>query len=131
MFGENGTEFFDEVISLYNTMTYNPDGTIRKDTTSFTQEDFNKLNIANQKISQIQDHINNISARNGARINRLDAVSLQMKEENTQMKEYRSLQTDTDIAAAAIKLSKDETALNYALQVGSRLIQQTLFDFLG
>ncbi|HPI19970.1 MAG TPA: hypothetical protein PKY56_06320, partial [Candidatus Kapabacteria bacterium] len=72
-----------------------------------------------------------VSARNGSRINRLGAISLQMTEENTRLKEYRSLQADTDVASSAIKLSQDETALNYALQVGSRLIQQTLFDFLS
>ncbi|HPO64123.1 MAG TPA: hypothetical protein PK762_13675 [Candidatus Kapabacteria bacterium] len=131
VFGENGTEVFEQIISLYNTLAYNSDGTLRGDNTTFTQEDFNRLNIANQKISQLQDKMYNVSARNGSRINRLGAISLQMTEENTRLKEYRSLQADTDVASSAIKLSQDETALNYALQVGSRLIQQTLFDFLS
>ena len=130
VFGENGAEFFEGIISLYNVLAHSADGTLRRDDASFTAEDFSKLNEAYQNISQIQEKMYNVSARNGSRINRLNSISYQMTEENIRLKEYRSLNSDTDVADAAIKLSKYENALNYALQVGSRLIQQTLFDFL-
>ena len=131
IFGENGTAVFEAIIDIYNLFTYNSDGTTRGLNDQFTLEDMGKFDEYQQKIAYIYDDLVNVTARNGARIDRLSAIGDQLNFENTRLKELRSAAEDTDMAASTLNLMKEETALQYTLQVGARLIPQSLFDFLG
>lgn len=130
LFGKNGTEFFESVIELYNLLTYNENGEKRNDSSLFNTSDIAKLSQIHQKIANFNDNLSKISAQNGARINRLTLISEQIDQETIRLKDFLSIQEDADIAKAVINLSREETALKYTLQVGTKLFQQSLFDFL-
>lgn len=130
IFGTDGTEFFNSVIDLYNLLTYNSDGATRSTNDLFSKAEFDKLNKYQAQIQEYQIKLDNTTAVNGIRINRLENIAAQMKEEAIRLKEFRSMTEDADITRAAINLQKEETALQYSLQMGSRLLQNSLFDFL-
>jgi flagellin-like hook-associated protein FlgL len=109
---------------------YNKDGTLRKDTDLFNTDDLSKLNNYQKEIGQMYDRLNRANARNGALINRLEAQKDQTASLLTAFEGYRSKVADTDYASATIQLTKDQSTLQFALQVGARLTQATLFDFL-
>ena len=132
LFGKNGTELFDKIVQLYNKITYKSDGTARTEKDPFVSGEIdNDLNSLHAQIATLNESMNNIAAQNGSRINRLQIISDQMKNENTQLDAFRSQQEDTDVAQTTLDLRRTETALQYTLQVGSQLIQKSLFDFLG
>ena len=64
-------------------------------------------------------------------LDRMDAVKSQTTEENTRLDTIKSSYEDADYAQTAINLAKDDSALQYTLQVGSQLMSKTLFDFLS
>lgn len=131
MFGAQGTDLFNNIIGLYNTLAYKSDGTARTSTDALTQDDLTKINDYQKQISTYTDNVNNASAKNGTRINRFTAINDQLTSENTRLDSFRSQLQDTDIAKTSIDLTKESTALQYSLQVGTHLINQTLFDFLS
>ena len=63
-------------------------------------------------------------------LNRIVNLRDQLTDENIRLKDYRSIREDADVAEAALNLRREETALQYALQVGARINQTSLFDFL-
>ncbi len=131
LFGEAGAEAFKSIVNLYNTITFNPDGSKRDLTDALTTEDIGKLNVFQKEIAHSYEKINRTNGELGVRINRLEAIRQQTEEESVRLKEFRSIHEDTDVADSAIKLSKEENLLQYTLQVGGRLIRQSLLDFLG
>jgi flagellin-like hook-associated protein FlgL len=131
MFGQNGIEVFQSVIDIYNLMTYKSDGTLRGKADSLNLEEQNKLDSLQKNVADIYEKLLEVSSENGTRLNRLDSISNQMTEESTRLKELLSIETDTDMANSTINMMKEETALQYTLQVGARLIPQSLFDFLA
>ncbi len=130
IFGENGTEVFASLIDLYNLVMYNEDGTIRGVNDVLRVDEVDKLNIIQEKIANFSYKINQITSRNGGRANRFQILRDQIYEENNRLKEFLSQKNDADIAKTALELSKDEYALQYSLQVGGRILQNSLFDFL-
>jgi flagellar hook-associated protein 3 FlgL len=131
LFGAEGAEAFKSIINLYNTITFNRDGTKRDLTDALTTEDVGKLDVFQKEIAQFYERINRTNGELGIRINRMEAIRQQTEEENVRLKEFRSLHEDANVADAAIKLSKEENLLQYTLQVGGRLIRQSLLDFLA
>ena len=131
LFGGNGDEIFKTIVNLFNVIAFNKDGTKREVVDSLTSEDIGELNTYQKEIADYFDRINSVNAKIGIKINRLDAISSQTKEENIRLEDFRSLYEDTDIADAAIQLSKEENLLQYTLQIGGRLLRQSLLDFLG
>jgi flagellar hook-associated protein 3 FlgL len=130
IFGENGSGLFDSIIKMYNLMMYNGNGEKRSTTETFSVDDEKKMSQYFQELSQYQDMINRAAANNGTRYLRLTSVGDQISSENLLLKEYRSGQEDTDVAKTTIALKREETALQYSLQVGSKMMQLSLFDFL-
>lgn len=130
IFGKNGTEVFTTLIDLYNLVMYNEDGTVRGVNDVLRVDEVDKLNIVQEKIANFSYKINQITARNGGRANRFQILRDQIYEENNRLKEFLSQKNDADIAKTALELSKDEYALQYSLQVGGRILQNSLFDFL-
>lgn len=131
LFGTGGTAVFDKIVELYNMFTYRSDGAVRGRLDNFSFAELERMSQLQNEIMDIYDKINSAAAENGAKINRMEAISGQMTLENTRLHEIRSIDSDTDIASSALKLSREESALQYTLQVGARLLPQSLFDFLG
>lgn len=130
IFGQNGTEVFSALIDLYNLVMYNEDGTTRGPNDVLKVEEVEKLNKIQEKIASFSYKINQITSRNGGRANRFQILRDQIYEENNRLKEFLSQKNDADIAKTALELSKDEYALQYSLQLGGRILQNSLFDFL-
>ncbi len=130
VFGQNSTELFDSIIELYNLLAYNKEGNQRQLGDFLNTDEIGKISNFQQNIAQIAEKLDNASGRNGAKLSRIEAVRDQMVEENTRLNEFLSLKQDTDVARSTINLKMEENALNYSLQVGSKLIQNSLFDFL-
>ncbi len=130
MFGTGGVEVFESIIGIYNILIYEKEGTERNENSTLTTPEKNLLNQYQQKIAEKIYQIDNISGQNGGKMNRLEAVKNMMTSENIRLKDYRSLQEDTNVAESSIELKKNETALRYSLQVGAALFRQSLFDFL-
>lgn len=131
IFGGSGTEVFKPIIDLVNLLTYNQDGTKRSQGDLLSRDEMARLNEYQKKIMDVYEHLDTVTARNGARLNRLEAVRDQVNQENTRLKELRSLDADTDVAASTLKLMQEDTALQYTLQTGAKIIPQSLFDFLA
>ena len=130
LFGNNVTASFASIINLYNVLMYKSDGTLRQTDDTLNKADTAKVNQYYQGISNIYDNLTIAGASNGSRLNRLQVVKDQITEENLRLKEYLSAEADTDIAKTTIDLKKDDNALQYTLQIGSRIMTNSLFDFL-
>lgn len=125
-----GKNIFDTMIGIYNTLSYNADGTQRNEGQPLTPDEFKKVNELQAELSDIYDETNKVSGRNGTKINRLTALSEQLKSENIRLQDYRSFKEDADMIDVSMNLKREENALNYTLQVGGTLNNMTLFDFL-
>ncbi len=129
-FGDNGTRVFEILVDIYNTLTYQRDGTERSDTGTLDVQDARRLQSL---ITQLADHLDLLHKENGrvggVRL-RLETQLRQITYENTRLNELKSIRGDADIAKEAINLTRFQTSLGYTLQVGARLLQTTLFDFL-
>lgn len=129
-FGGDGAEMFDTVIGIYNLLMYDQENVPRNDYSVFNKADVAELNKLQKDLASRIDSVNTSSSKNGTIMNRLDSMRLLIVESNTRMKEYRSISQDTDVTKSALELAKEENALQYSLNVGARLIQNSLFDFL-
>lgn len=130
LFGEDGKKMFDSLINLYNLLSYNENGELRKDTDVFKAEDIRRLDLYQKEIAEFNEQINGVAARNGIRMNRFELINEQLNNEIIRLKGYKSQDEDADFAETIMKLNKEQTALQYTLQVGAKLGSQTLFDFL-
>lgn len=130
IFGQGGVEVFSVLIDLYNLVMYNEDGSVRGVNDVLKVHEVDKLNDIQKRIADFSYRINQITSRNGGRANRFQVLRDQIYEENNRLKEFLSQKNDADIAKTALELSKDEYALQYSLQVGGRILQNSLFDFL-
>lgn len=131
IFGGSGDQVFSSIIDLYNLLTYNSDGTKRTSADGFTRADMSVVSQIQQEISKQAEQVNNIAAINGSRINRLTALKDQIDFENIRLKEFRSMDEDTDYAKATLNLAREDNALQYSLQIGGNLARLSLLDFLG
>lgn len=123
-------ELFQTVIDLHNVISYNPDGTPRGDRDFLTRPEVERIDQLQKSLSEFSEEINKIGARNGTTLERAQDLYNRMINENTRLKDYRSIREDADVAEATINLQKEEFALQYALRVGARINQTSLFDFL-
>ncbi len=129
LFGAN-QEVFSYLIDLVNMAEFNEDGSERGDQDAFTQGDLTRLDKAQKGIMDSLMNINRLAARNGTKINRLEIMRNQLSDENIRLMDYRSIRQDSDVAEAAMNLQREEYALQYTLQVGARMNQISLFDFI-
>ncbi|MCX7908864.1 MAG: hypothetical protein N2560_05020 [Ignavibacteria bacterium] len=130
LFGDETLVALNKVIELYNLLTYNKDGSLRGPNDLFNTEDLSKLNDYQKEIGKMYDKINSVNSRNGILLSRFEALKDQSATLLTALEGYKSKVSDTDYAATTIQLNKDQTALQFTLQVAARLTQVTLFDFL-
>lgn len=71
-----------------------------------------------------------VSAENGARQNRVEAVENRLLDSNLQLKTMLSKVEDIDYAEAIIKLTSEESVYQASLAASSKIIQPSLMDFL-
>lgn len=129
LFGANN-EVFGLVIDLINLTRYNDDGELRGDEDVWSDDDMNKIDGIQQQMAQRIIQLNSKNGELGIKIDRLTNLRDQMADERVRLRDYKSLREDVDIAEAMIDLKRQDAALEYALQIGSRMIQTTLFDFI-
>jgi len=129
IFGENG-EVFNSLIELINSLSYTTDGELRNADSKFTIQDMANINKTQQDLANQSKNIDMFTSRSGAVLNRLEDYKFNLTNENVRMKTYRSYKEDTDVAESVLNLKREETALQYALQVGARINTVSLFDFL-
>lgn len=130
LFGDTALTSLNKIIDLYNLLTYNKDGLPRGQNDLFNTDDLSKLNDYQKEIAKMYDKINSVNSRNGILLNRFEVLKEQSASLITALEGYKSKVSDTDFASTTIQLSKDQTALQFTLQVAARLTQTTLFDFL-
>ncbi|QUH19021.1 flagellar hook-associated protein FlgL [Alkaliphilus sp. B6464] len=66
----------------------------------------------------------------GARVNRLELIVNRIEDDVINLRELKSKIEDIDQAETAIQLMNDENVYRASLQVGARIIQPSLLDFL-
>ncbi len=130
VFGAGSTELFERMIDLYNIMAYDENGN-KRGNAPLTREEVSEMSGLQKDIVLVFERINKAAAQNGAKLNRMEAIQQQLQEENTRLEEIRSIDSDTDVTESVINLQKEDTALNYSLSIGARLLPQSLFDFLA
>ena len=129
-FGAGGTEFFQNIITTYNQLAFKSDGTQRTNADTFTTTETEQFRGIIRQQEQANTRLTETAGMNGSKIIRLELITEQMAEENVRLKALRSEREDTDIAQATLALKRDEIALQYTLQVGAKLAQQSLLDFI-
>lgn len=130
LFGDATASSLNSIVELYNLLTYDSNGNLRDSNDLFSQSDLLKLNELQKKFGEIYDKVLAMNSRNGSLLNRLEVQSDQTNAMMTNLKGLKSKVADADYSATSLELMKDQTALQFALQVGARLTQTTLFDFL-
>jgi len=130
LFGGSGTETFDHIIDLYNKLAYDESGTLRQPGQPATAADTQRIQGTLANIGNAFDNMNTTNSVVGVKINRLQMISEQMSMENMRLSALRSNLEDTDMAKAALDMQRGQASLQYSLQIGAKLIQQSLFDFL-
>jgi flagellar hook-associated protein 3 FlgL len=84
-------------------------------------------------ISTVQEKIDQVlslQAETGAKINRIEMSVRQLSESETSLSRLLSETEDADMALLVVHLAQEEAAYRAALQVGARLVEPTLVDFL-
>ncbi|MCB0701849.1 MAG: hypothetical protein KDC55_04000 [Ignavibacteriae bacterium] len=131
IFGAGGIEALERIIDIYNVVAYDQSGAQRPARTLLNASELAELNTLQKEVADKYDEMNILAAVNGSKINRLESTRNFLLDENLRLDEYRSLKEDTDIAESAMNLKREENILQFALQVGSRINQLNLFQFLS
>lgn len=82
-----------------------------------------RLDTRFDKILEVRSHV-------GAKANRLDLASERLKDIDINLQALQSKTEDVDMAALIVNIKTAENAYMASLSAGSRIIQQSLVDFL-
>jgi flagellar hook-associated protein 3 FlgL len=110
-----GTDTFAMLIGLRDALNANDAGAIRS---------------AIDAVDRAIDQTSHASVEVGNRLRRLELMRQQAEEEQLTMQSAQSAVEDVDLAETLLRLRATESVLESALSVGSRLLPQTLLDFL-
>ncbi len=130
IFGTGGTAMFETLISPYDTLAYNADGTIRSDGQLPNPEQLDRLGNFAKQLADASTTVNATTAELGIRTERMTSLQAQMQEDITRQRSFLSQLSDTDVAQATLQLQRDQIAYEYSLRVSARLLNLSLFDFL-
>jgi flagellar hook-associated protein 3 FlgL len=83
-----------------------------------------------EELSKAQDQLLISSARIGAVQNRLESMSANAEDLNTQLKQVLSDSIDADYAEVVLNLNAQSNAFQASLNAGARVIQPSLLDFI-
>ena len=78
-----------------------------------------------------QEKISNAKADVGNRIQRLDLTKTRLTEQKTNFKSLKSLNEDIDLEEVVVNYTAAQLVYNAALSAASKVVQQTLLDFIG
>ncbi len=129
-FGEGGTEIFETALNIVELLIYDDNGEKRADDDYLAPDEVEIVSQLHIKIDDLQHAIDAETSKLGAVINRVSLVNTQLKSENVNLAGFRSDIADTDVAAESVELTKNDNALQYALQVGATVTKLSLFDYL-
>jgi flagellar hook-associated protein 3 FlgL len=114
-FSISGTTLMEHLDDFYNALMADNDGAIQSAITN---------------IDNALDHTANVRADLGSRLTYIDDLKLGLDNRDFTLKTLLSNVEDDDIAETASELAKTELALQSLRQSGSRILQQSLLDFL-
>ena len=92
--------------------------------------DSSGIREAIEKIGTSIDQVTQANVVVGNRLRRLDLIEEQAANETLSLQSAQSELEDIDLAETILKLRSNETALEAALSVGSRLLPRSLLDFI-
>jgi flagellar hook-associated protein 3 FlgL len=116
IFGENGTQLFEQLIEIR-------DAILSGDTDT----------LSNSTLSKMDDSISNILAQRtslGAKINRLEAGQQRLQAEGYNLKDIRSKFEDIDYAQKITEFKMQENIYQASLATAAKIISPTLLQFL-
>ena len=111
------------VNSVFDGMALLAEGLIASDT--------NTISRALAAFDAAEQALLDTRAEVGTRIRRLEISTRRTELEILTMQEMISIEGDTDLARALIEFSQQQTVLQASLQTASRILQQTILDFLA
>ncbi|MBN1551790.1 hypothetical protein JW979_09990 [bacterium] len=114
--GVGGTnDIFDTIIQLRENLLANDGDSIRT-----------RINELDREFDQVVSQ-NTLA---GAKLNRMTLVSDQLDDLKVVQKEHLSEVEDTDVAEAILRMQTQEVTFQAALQVSSRILNQSLLDYI-
>jgi flagellar hook-associated protein 3 FlgL len=114
-FSVNGATFMEHLDDFYSALMAN---------------DENAIQDAITNVDNALDHTANVRADLGSRLTYVDDLKLNLDNRDFTLKTLLSNVEDNDIAETASEIAKTELALESLRQSGSRILQQSLLDFL-
>jgi flagellar hook-associated protein 3 FlgL len=84
-----------------------------------------------ESVSAMIDHIVGKGSIAGSILQNLNVLNQHIEEQHTQLQSLLSVQQDTDVAEAAMKLKHEEIMLDAALTTGARILPKSLVDFMS
>ena len=127
------------VINLAGDAIFQPGGTGGNNDLFQTVIDLRENLLANdgnsirERITEINNEFDGIVGQNtlaGAKVNRMQLISDQLDDLYVIEKEFLSQVEDTDVAEAVMRLNTQEVALQATLQTSSRILQNSLLDYI-
>ncbi|MCC7205407.1 MAG: hypothetical protein IT441_10035 [Phycisphaeraceae bacterium] len=94
------------------------------------KNDLRGITFAGEKLQQNQDQLIQVAASVGVRQRQVEDLLSRNQDVDVMEKQHLSNLQDLDIAEAITRLSQLNVQYQASLQIGSTLMQQTLFDFL-
>lgn len=112
-----GTAFVDDPTTATNPLTAN-------------QKTQNAISAALGNLDANLDNISSLRSDLGARVNRVTAINSQLDTTSTNLQQSLSNVQDADMAKTIMNFQNQQNVFNAALASGSKIIQQSLVDFL-
>lgn len=94
------------------------------------KNDLRGITFAGEKLQQNQDQLIQVAASVGVRQRQVEDLLSRNQDVDVMEKQHLSNLQDLDVAEAITRLSQLNVQYQASLQIGSTLMQQTLFDFL-
>ncbi len=110
--------------SIFTTLMDLRDNLLRNDAKAISEESL-------KKVDEDLKRVLNLHAEVGSKTNRANAAKEKQETITLNLKKMLSSVENIDMSEAIIKMTEYETAYQAALQVGSRIMQMSLLDFLG
>ena len=105
-------------------------GTLDDLKTALEGNDRDGINNAVANLDDAMDHLSEVRAEIGARINRLETAKEYLSKLNLDLIEYKSEVEDADITDVITQLAMQQNVLEMSRAVAARTLQQSLLDFL-
>lgn len=105
-------------------------GTLNDLKTALEANDKGGINNAVDNLENAMDHLSEVRAEIGARINRLETAKEYLSKLKLDLIEYKSKVEDADIADVITQLAIQQNVLEMSRASAARVLQQSLLDFL-